>query len=505
MDNRSKLSSMKRKRGNRLLNYLMKVSFLFFFFLPVICPFENAFAQKKPKTIDILKTNKLIGGMVNGQSVRKLLGDVVLQSKNQTMYCDSAYQFLNKPILQAFGNIEIKSKKEIIWADSATYNTSSNISKFAGRVIIKNKKATLFSNHATYSYKKNIATFPGKIRMEDKKGTLLADDGIYYNKKDSAVFRGNVQIADSTQYAETDTLYSNRAKRYYEMHGNVFIRDIKNHVKLAGNFIKADSSGYRQLRGNAIMEKIKDHNKDTSYVWGREINYWEHDSTYVFKAAHNVHIWTSKFSSISDTATYVDSTGKFTLLTNAKAWYKHLQISGPLIKVTLKHDTIRTLRSYPNPFVVAKDSTTGRLNQIAGDTILAKFHMGQLYSMLVYPHAQMLYFTHNQQKKPDGAIQMTADSVKFFFAKGNLKKLKALKNINGNYLAETKTLPNQKLKGFVWTPKSRPKKPTGKRLKARLPAVPKSRPFHLPPRYVSYIKSLDKQKKAMPPPTQHSP
>ncbi len=69
-------------------------------------------AQKKPKKIDILKTNKLIGGVVNGHNVRKLLGDVELRHNDLTIYCDSAYQYLDSDQLRAFGNIEIITKKE---------------------------------------------------------------------------------------------------------------------------------------------------------------------------------------------------------------------------------------------------------------------------------------------------------------------------------------------------------------------------------------------------------
>lgn len=488
-----------RRQSNRAVIKLIYAFLFVIAFLPA-----QGFAQKKPKRIDILKSDKLIGGVIDGHKVRKLLGHVELQSKDLTIHCDSAYQYLDSDLLRAFGNIEIDTKKEKIWSDLATYDTKTDKSDFTGRVIVHNNKATLFSANALYSYKNGIAHFPNKIRLEDKRGTLIADSGIYYNKKDSAIFRGNVQVADSTQYAEADSLFSNRATKYYELHGKVFISDAKNHVKLAGDFIKSDSTGYRLLRGHSYMEKIGKDKKDTSFVWSDDIKYWQHDSTYVFHATGDVHIWSKKFSSISDTAIYRDSTSTFTLISNAKAWYKRLQLTGPKIIINLKKDTVRSLISYPKPFIVAEDSVTKRLNQITGDTVHAKFRKGDISSILVYPQGQILYFSKNSQNKPDGAIQMTADSVLILFNKGNVKRLIALKNVDGNYLEESKSLASQKLKGFEWDPKLRPTKPVND-LKARLPAVTHSRPFPLPYRYKNYLKTVRDTTETKPLRPQHFP
>lgn len=465
---------------------------------------RNCKAQKK---IEIIKSDKLEGGKVDGQNIRKLIGNVELRHKNQTLLCDSAYQFIKKKELRAYGNIEIKNDTMTIWADTANYFTKKEISNFSGRVIIHNKKTTIFSKKATYNFKTHKAFFPVRILLKDKKGTLLAQNGIYYSKKDSAIFRGNVQIVDSTQYAEADSLFSNRKSGFYKLYGRVFIHDSKNHVYLKGDYIQADSSGYRLLKGHAIMEKLKNSKKDTSFIWAHSIHYWEHDSTYIFKGYGDVHIWTRKFSSISDTATYADSTHHFKLISKAKAWYKHLQLTAPRINVKLEKDTVKSLTAYPHPFAVQEDTLTKRLNQVKGDSIFAKFKRGNVSSILVYPNGKLLYFTKNEQNKPDGAIQMTADSLLILFKKGSIHQVRALKNINGNYLAKSPNLAKQKLNGFSWDPKQKPLKPS-KQLRQRLPAIPTKLPFPLPLRYEEFLQkeSIHKIKKVSKlHPAQHSP
>lgn len=460
-------------------------------------------AQQK-HSIDIIKSDHLKGGIYHGIPVRKLLGHVILKSGDRNMVCDSAYQFIGHDQLTAFGNIQITTEGEHIWADTVIYHPNADKSLFLGRVIIRKDTVTIFSNEADYSFNHKIAYFPHRIRLEDKRGTLVADSGRYYQKIDSVIFRGNVQVADSTQYAEADSLFSNRKSGHYKLYGQVYLRDDSNHVALAGKYLEADSTGYRKLTGNAHMEKFKKQARDTDYVWSNTIIYRKIDTTYTFKAIKNVHIWNHRFSSISDTADYYDSSSTFILRSHAKAWYQRIQLSGPHIEVKIKKDTVRSLLAYPHPFTVQEDSITGRLNQIKGDTLRAWFKKGNISRMLVYPNSKMLYFTHNKNNKPDGAVEMTSDSLLLFFKKGNVSKAKGLNKIDGNYYNESKALAKRTLKDFTWNPKERPVRPSNPP-KRRLPPVPKKRPFILPERYKTFIEQKEKIKKIKPPRDRRSP
>src|SRR6056297_3325055 len=71
--------------------------------------------------VNILEADSIQGGQYEGERVQKILGDVHLQSENLEMYCDSAYQFVNKSEIRAFGNIQIETGTEKIWADTLKY------------------------------------------------------------------------------------------------------------------------------------------------------------------------------------------------------------------------------------------------------------------------------------------------------------------------------------------------------------------------------------------------
>lgn len=237
--------------------------------------YYNTMAQNP---VDILEADLLEGGVVEGQKVQKILGNVYLKSVEQDLeiYCDSAYQFEASSEIRAFGNIQINTEDEKIWADSLIYFTDIDFSQLRGRVIIEADSTTLFGNSVDYRFSTKVAHFIDEIRLEDPEGVLRANSGFYFREADSAVFRGQVQIQDSTQYIEGDSLFSNRGKKYYEMHSNIYADNTENNTTLKGDYLEADSTGRRLLTGNAwlrnvdLKEDTTDKSQDSLKVVARE-------------------------------------------------------------------------------------------------------------------------------------------------------------------------------------------------------------------------------------------
>jgi len=240
---------------------MKKLPLFFLFFLGVALP--QLYSQD---LVDILEADLLEGGVVEGKKVQKILGNVYLKSVEQDLeiYCDSAYQFTESSEIRAFGNIQINTENEKIWADSLVYFTDIDFSQLRGRVIIEADSTTLFGNSVDYRFSTKVAHFIDEIRLEDPDGVLRANSGFYYREADSAVFRGQVQLQDSTQYIEGDSLFSNRGKKYYEMHSNIFADDAENNSVLKGNYLEADSTGRRLLTGNAWLRNIETDTTETA-------------------------------------------------------------------------------------------------------------------------------------------------------------------------------------------------------------------------------------------------
>jgi hypothetical protein len=526
-----------------LRTYLSIILFLLFV---VVFPAQLS-AQNQ---VQIVRADSIVGGNFQGAPVQKILGDIHLRTEELNMFADSAYKFSQQDLVKAFGNIEIDTQEEIIWTDTLTYYTDIDFSELRGRVIIETDSTTLFGNSVDYRFTNRVAHFTDNIRLEDAQGTLIANSGFYFRRADSATFRGQVQLRDSLQYVEGDSLFSNRKSKYYELHGKVFADDPENKSMLKGDYLEADSTGRRLLKGNAWLKNYKEDSStsgaaetdslqnnvadstsqfkpdslralrpdsvltapdsiqtarsdtaqtsqpDTTHIRAARIlslpNRTAQDTTTTIKAYENVRIWSPDFSSLSDSTRYKSQVQTFELWSNAKAWNKKTQLTGPYIWVQLEDGDIKQLDSYPNPFSVQQDTVINRLNQIKGDTLEATFETGQLSLIRVYPNSHLLRFTQ-ENGKPDGALDLTAPVTLIHFENGELVELESLGkegSIDGNYLPESEQIADRKLDGFSWNPELRPQEPT-EIMKPRFPPIPKEPPFKLPRRYLNHLGQPD--------------
>ncbi|MDZ7757908.1 OstA-like protein [Rhodohalobacter sp.] len=467
---------------NRIKSYLFISVGLMLFLIALP---ERSEAQNR---VNILDADRAEGAVVDGQFVRKLLGNVILETDQMVMEADSIYDFSEQNMLHAF-NIQIETESEIIWADTLYYNTQTDYSELRGRVIVQSENNTVFSENMDAALALELIIFSDPVRFEDERGTLLAESGLYYQDVDSAAFRGNVQLADSTQYLESDSLFMNRQDDLYELYGRVYAEDFEDNVIFTGDYLYADSTGYRLLTGDdAWLMELSENEADTTHLLAKKIELLETDTTSTMDAFENVRIWSTKFSAIADTALYRDHEEKFELRSNPKLWQKNIQLTGPVIEAHLENSDIRFLSSYPRPIAVQEDTVTGRLHQMAGDTLHAYFNDGVVERIVVFDQSEIIFHQRDENDEPDGLIELIAQgSSTMYFLEGEFDLFKAERNIDGSYLPESTQNVNRRLDNFSWNPEQKPQRPTIQ--VPRLPTIPEERPFELPPRYVRYIEN----------------
>ena len=459
-------------------------------YLSVLACFLFTVSANAQSNVFIENADRAEGIIIEDENVRKLIGSVVLTTDEMTMLADSAYQFIDQNEIQAF-NIQIETRDEIIWADTLFYDTLTDFSRFRGRVIIESETNTVFSERVDVSAPLDLAVFQAPVRFEDPSGTLLADSGLYFQDADSAVFRGNVQLADTTQYLEADSLFMNRSKDLYELHSRVFADDYVEKVTFAGNYLFADSSGYRLLTGNdAWLMEVSESETDTTHLLAKKIELLETDSTSQMDAFGEVRLWTTKFSAVADTANYSDLDEQFQLRGSPIVWQENMQLTGPYIEATLTDGDINFLKSQPRPIVVQEDTSTGRLNQMTGDTLHAYFDAGALDSLVVFDNSEIIFHQKNEEDEPDGLMELiAAGSATMLFEDGEFDFFKAVSNIDGTYIPESEGDSDRRLDNFQWSPELRPERPAIQT--PRLPAIPENPLFDLPPRYIKYLESLN--------------
>ncbi|MDI6401565.1 OstA-like protein [Balneolaceae bacterium ANBcel3] len=454
---------------------------LYFFVSDISGLYPSASAQNR---VRILHADLLEGTSTERDGrIRKLTGNVHIESDDFILYGDSAWQYLDQDKLHAYGNIEIKAGDRIILSDHATYDLISEIAWFDGRVIMQSDQALLFSNEAYYSFSTEIALFPESIRLEDQQGVLLADSGYYYNAIDSAIFRGHVQISDSLQYAEADSAFVRRGHDYYELHGEVYLEDLENQSLLTGSFVLADSTGYRRVEGGSFMRRIQTEEADTTYLWADWLEVMDRPSPHSeFFAYEHVRIWNPSYQSVSDTVHYHEASDRLMLTGNARLWNDETQLSGPSIRLQFENDSLRYIHATGRPFAVQNTPSTGRKHQITGDTLLLSFEQQELKKIWSHPNGHILYFINDENDQPDGAIEIEASDISIHFSEGELYDVLAKENVDGVFIPEHSGIEENVLDGYLWEPELRPTDPDALP-KRRFSPIPPERPFSLPKRY----------------------
>lgn len=457
----------------------------FIFLLTLLSVFVSAQQAVAQNRVFIDQAGSAEGVTIDGQTVQKLLDDVIIRTSEMRMEADSAYRFINDNMIHAF-NIQIETEREIIWADTLYYDTITDFSQFRGRVVVQSDKNTVFSQIVDYIAILEMVIFRSPVRFEDERGTLIAESGIYFQAPDSAVFRGNVQLADSTQYLESDSLFMNRTNDVYELFSRVYADDFEEKVTFSGDYLYADSAGYRLLEGNSWLMEVSESEADTTHILAEKIEIQETDTTSSMDAFENVRIWSSKFAAIADTANYRDDEDKFTLRSSPALWQNNMQLSGPVIEATFEDEDIRFLRSFTRPIAVQEDSLTGRLNQMTGDTLHAYFDAGELERLTVFNNSEIIFHLKNDDEEPDGLMELIAVGAStMFFNKGEFEHFKAERNIDGSHLPEEPENIDRRLENFRWNPDQKPGRPPIR--EPRLPAITAEPLFEWPERYIRYL------------------
>jgi len=429
------------------------------------------------------------GDVINGEPVRKLLNNVIIRTDDMVMEADSAYQFINQNMIHAF-NIQIETDDDMIWADTLYHDTLTDYSQFRGRVVVQSETNTLFSQLVDVFNALDLVFFDSPVRFEDERGTLLAESGIYYQAIDSAIFRGDVQLADSTQYLESDSLFMNRSDDLYELYSRVYADDFEEKVTFTGDYLYADSLGYRLLTGDAWLMEISESEADTTHLLGEKIEIQETDTVSYMDAYENVRIWSTNFAAVADTSNYRDDEDRFYLRSSAILWRDNIQLSGPLIEATFEDDDIEFLRSFTRPIAVQEDSATSRLNQMTGDTLHAYFDDGELQRIVVFDNSEIIFHLKDDDDQPDGLMELVAAGAStLIFVDGEFDNFKAERNVDGSHLPEDPANIDRQLDNFRWDPDLKPERPPIHT--PRLPEIPEEPLFEYPPRYQRYLDSLE--------------
>src|SRR5688572_29385988 len=169
----------------------MRIATLIIFLL--VIAFGSAQAQKKVK---LQKAGRLMGGIKNGERIDRVIDDVVFVQNTTTIYCDSAWFYKSKNMIEAFGHVRIVEGDSVtITASQLEYDGNKKRAKLRQNVVFtKLATAKLYTDFLDYDRVINQAYYYNGGKLVDSINTLTSKKGYYKVNSNLAAFKKDVKV-----------------------------------------------------------------------------------------------------------------------------------------------------------------------------------------------------------------------------------------------------------------------------------------------------------------------
>jgi lipopolysaccharide export system protein LptA len=180
----------------------------------------------KGSRIELLPgTRELIGGVFNGVKIRKLLGNVSFKQEDMFLYCDSAYQYLERNEVEAFSNVRVVQNDTLtITGDRGFYDGDRRVARMTGNVVMRDPRMTLTTPTLDYDLARKTATYNSGGHLTDPQNTLDSQQGVYDTNSKVFVFRRNVHLITPDSELNNDTLRYNTVSKIAYFNGPTRIK-----------------------------------------------------------------------------------------------------------------------------------------------------------------------------------------------------------------------------------------------------------------------------------------
>ena len=461
----------------------------------------------------------MVGGVVDGQRVDRVIGNVVFVQNETTIYCDSAIFNRGKNQVEAFGRVRIIEGDSItITSRRLEYDGITRIAKLRQNVVFtKLATATLYTNHLDYDREKNLAVYFNGGRLVDSLNTLVSNKGYYDVATDMASFKRNVVgtnpdyvlKADTMQYhtgskviyfhsltnvtdkdgnvffyesGEYDTnnklsrfasgkfqteeyeldaekLFLDDATRTYKARGNVVMVSKEQDLTIysdESDYYKAES--YSKIYGNPLVAKLTD-NFDTLFLKADTLISIESDDPTKKRllAYYNVKIYKQDLQGIADSLVYFYHDSTMVLYRNPVLWTEGNQMTADTIKILISNNTIDKLFLTSNSFVISQD-TLKQFNQVKGRKMTAFFKAGDIYQVLVEGNGESLYHANDDENDIlMGVNKIICSNMLMYFKERAVYRISFYIKPDAEFIPPHELKEADKtLKGFVWKAKDKP-------------------------------------------------
>ena len=420
-------------------------------------------------------------------------GNVRILSGQDTLTAVSVSYDSNANVASAEGDVRVGDGESVLFAPILTYNRDTEVSAFEGGGRILHRGAVLTAPSGTYSSARRFARLDGPVRLEDSTGVLTAARGTYDARVRRADFAGDVHLRRPDARLDADSVVyfrrTERARAYREV---VLERIGDSRVVDEQPVAPADSSRRTFLFGDEllydgqvetaaargtpdrdplllVLRADSTGRVDTTLARARLIDAARliqgADTLQTITATGGARLWERRLAAVADSARVVREPGvdsvpldRLGLFGSSRpsVWADGAQLTGDSLLARARDGTVDSLRVLGAAFAARLDSTLGRLQQIAGRQMLARFDGDELRRLSVWPNAQVIHYIANAEGLLDGVIQLSQDSLAFRFRDGELREISGYVGLQGELTPASQAPPNPRLPGFAYRTEGAP-------------------------------------------------
>ncbi|MCS7052101.1 MAG: LPS export ABC transporter periplasmic protein LptC [Ignavibacterium sp.] len=410
---------------------------------------SKIFAQNDLITIvgDSLK-----GMVIGGESIREVIGNVILTQGNVKVTCNKAIQYLARNDAELIGNVIVTQDTLTIRTERGFYfgNLRKTISNSG--IQLDDKKVILSAKNGEYYFDENRAFFKDNVKLYDTISTLTSDALTYFRDKDKAIAVGLVKIEDKENIIYSDSLEHFRREQKTFAYNNVVIRNLNNNITVLGNYLEDDRiKKYTLIKDSPILIQIdtiitKNNDStvtsyDTLFIISQEMEIFREGEN-KFVAKDSVKILRGLFSSLNEITIYLRDSSKIIsykkpdLEKQPVVWYEYSQLTGDSITIYLIDNKISQLDVDGKAFMLTQNENyQARFDQSTSSSAKIYFNDNKVNKVEYFGNVFSIYYMFDNEK-PNGLVKANSKEATIYFSENEVSDVKLIGNPGTEYYPE---------------------------------------------------------------------
>lgn len=415
-----------------------------------------SFSQEKSESIRVIG-DSLVGRVVDGESIREVIGKVLLTQGNVVVTCDKAIQYLLKNEAELIGNVVVNQDSLTLTTPTGFYFGDVKMTKSVSGIILDDKKVILSADSGEYFFDSNIAVFQSNVSLIDSVTTLNSDELIYFKNEDKAIAVDNVIIKSENSIINADSLEHFRKSKTSFAFGNVKISSLENNTIVYGDHLEDyGEQKFTIIDKNPLLVQI-----DTSYQTGEDTLTKTRIDTLVikclkmeairgasnlFRAIDSVKIVRGEFASLNDLTLYFRSDDKIITEKSGETtqppvlWYENSQLTGDSITIYLEENNIKNLDVINNSFMLSQHKVfQQRYDQTSSNNVKINFNNDKIQNAVFDGNVRSIYYLY-EDEKPNGLTKSASNSATLVFEENEVSEVRLYGSPSSEYHPENKVI-----------------------------------------------------------------